>query len=301
MPKPNKLPMSISNVHRLLAALLFVVSLWGGLASQQLVAQNVPVVTPSGQWVTDHAGMLSGADEDRLTKTLSEYAKQTSTQIIVVTVSNLGGSDIADYAIELGRVWKVGQAEHDNGAVILVAKDERKVFIATGYGLEGAIPDAVAGRIVREIVTPNFKQGRFYDGIAGAIDAMADAASGEYMPNEIVGDADNYADNYQRKVRIVVFLTLLVWLIVVIVVISVIRSNRNRRDDDDDGGSRRRRRRSRRPSIIVWGGSGWSSGGGSWGRSSGGGGGGFSGGGFSGGGFSGGGGSFGGGGAGGSW
>ncbi|NNE36495.1 MAG: TPM domain-containing protein [Rhodothermales bacterium] len=265
-------------------------------------AQDTAVVTPSGQWVTDHAGLLSGPDEDRLTKKLRDYARTTSTQIVVVTVSNLGGAPIADYAVELGRVWKVGQAEHDNGAVILVAKNERKVFIATGYGLEGAIPDAVAGRIVRQIVTPSFKQGRFYEGISGAVDAMMAAASGEYRANEIVDETGGYVGGSRNEARVTLILVILVCIMIAIVIIRVRQQRRRNGKDDDDGdrgrsGRRRRRRRRyrRSPRVIVWGG-GWGSGGG--GGSFGGGGGGFSGGG---GGFSGGGGSFGGGGAGGSW
>ena len=303
---------------RLISGCAFVLVLLSGLV-HDVSAQNLPIPRPSGKWVTDNAEMLSDADEGRLSQRLSRFAQESSTQIIIVTVPNLGGADISQYAVELGRAWGVGQEEHDNGAVILVARDERKVFIATGYGLEGAIPDALAGRIVRTVITPAFKQGRFYDGLAGAVDAMIAASSGEYQADSIARD-----DGSARAIVIVVLLVLLLWVIILVALIRAwIRRNRDDGGDDHGSGSsddrrrrdRERRRRERRrrrggfgsgwsgPPIIIWGGGsggGRRRGGGGFGGG-GFGGGGFSGGGFSGGGFSGGGGSFGGGGAGGSW
>jgi uncharacterized protein len=250
---------------------LFVLALCVGaliVGVQHAGAQPVEVLPPSGQWVTDRADVLTAAEEQTLTTRLRAYADTTSTQIIVVTLPTLGGADIALYTTELGQQWGVGQEDTDNGAVILVARDDREVFIATGYGLEGAIPDAVASRIVRNILVPNFRQNRFYAGLSAAADALMQAAAGEYTADAppVAYEEDDSGGGSATLIFIL--------LIIAYFVITGVRGG--------GGGSGGRRYRSRGgPPIIIWGGG--------------------SGGGFGGGGFSGGGGGFGGGGAGGSW
>lgn len=238
----------------------------------QTFAQRFDIPSPTGRWVSDFGQMLSETERRSLEQKLSAYADSTSNQVIIVTVPNVGGSAISEYAVELGRQWRVGQQEYDNGLVILVSRDDRNVFIATGYGLEGAVPDALAGRIIRSVIVPNFRQGQYYAGLSEAVNIIIAAAAGEYeaLPDQ---DSDPGVD----------LVALFVMLIIIFFVINAIKSG-------GGGGGRYRRSRHGGPPIIIWGGGGF-----------GGGGGGFSGGGFGGGGFSGGGGSFGGGGAGGSW
>ena len=195
-----------------------------------------------------------------------------------MTLATTGDVDISTYAFELGETWGVGQAGKDNGAVLLVAVDDRKVFIATGYGLEGAITDAEAGRIIRNVITPNFRQGRFYQGLDEATDALIDAARGEFTADERPRRTPGGGGGLDMT-------TLFILLIIAYFVFNGIRGG--------GGGPGRRGRRRRGGSYPIIIGPGWG-GGGSWGGS---GGGGFGGGGF--GGFGGGG--FGGGGAGGSW
>ena len=248
-------------------------------------AQDIDVIQPSGQWVTDAAGLLTTGEEGTLSRKLAAYAETSSTQIVVVTIPNLEGRAASDYATSLGRQWGVGQSQYNNGVVLLVSRDDREVFIATGYGLEGAIPDAIASRIVRNVIVPRFRQGDFYGGISNAVDALVDASGGEYSAEDLVTD--------EVPAEFIVFLILLIALIVILLVLFSVRNK--------GGGDGRKRRRRRRSPVIIWGDSGHRTGwgGGSWGSGSWGGGGSFGGGGF--GGFSGGGGSFGGGGAGGSW
>ncbi len=246
---------------------------WAALGVQAGQAQRVDVLLPSGQWVTDRADLLTPAEEQALTQTLRLYADSTSTQIVVVIVPDLGGEDIALYATALGQQWGVGQQGKDNGVVILLSRDDREVFIAPGFGLEGVFPDVVVSRIVREIVVPNFKQGRFYAGLAGAVDALIRTAAGEFTAD---GPASSYVPPDEGED---VFGLLFVLFILIMFIVSAI----NRRGG---GGGGQRYRRHGGPPVILWGGFG---GGGS----------GFGGGGF--GGFGGGGGGFGGGGAGGSW
>ncbi|RMF57520.1 MAG: TPM domain-containing protein [Bacteroidetes bacterium] len=245
-------------------------------------AQDLDVLPPSGRWVTDEADLLTPAEERLLTQKLAAYADTTSTQIVIVTLPSLDGVPAADYAVALGRRWGVGQQGQDNGVVILVSRDDRQVFIATGFGLEGAIPDAVAARIVRDILVPNFRQGRFYDGLSAAVDALIQAARGEFRAPPRSRPTSGPGPD------------LALVFILLIIAFFVLSALNNR--GGPGGGRRRYRRRSVDPPIIIWGG-GWDdafrSGGGGFGGGS------FGGGGF--GGFSGGGGSFGGGGAGGSW
>ncbi len=259
-----------------------VIVLLAVMAAPAALAQRVDVISPTGRWVddlvTDRADMLSPSEEQALTQSLRFYADSTSTQIVIVTLQDLEGADIAVYATELGQKWGVGQQGKDNGVVILVSRADREVFIATGFGLEGAIPDAVAGRIVREIVVPNFKQERFYAGLAGAVDALILAAAGEFTAES---PPPAHAPPNQEED---IFGLLFVIFIIVMFIISALGRRGGGR-----GGGRRYRSRGGGPPVILWGGV-WGSGGG---------GGGFGGGGFGGGGFGGGG--FGGGGAGGSW
>lgn len=258
------------------------------LASTTSRPVQAQVIEPSGLWVTDHAQILTESEINSLSAVLATYARETSTQIVVVIIPELQGRDIASYAVELGETWEVGRRGVDNGIVILVSYGDRKVFIATGYGVEASVPDVVAGRIVRDIITPSFRQGRYHEGLREAADALIAATRGVF---EAVQRSDRRAFNIAPRI---IYFALL--LIIVIVAIIVIR--RASSDNDHFNGPRRRRRRGF-PPIIIWGG-GWGGRhtGGSWGGSSSGG---FGGGGFGGGGFSGGGGSFGGGGAGGGW
>lgn len=130
--------------------------------------------------VNDFAGVLSPTDEARLEQKLVDFDKATSTQITVITITSIGGYDIAEYAVELGNRWGVGRKGKSNGAVLLAAMNERKLNISTGYGLEGALPDALAGRVIRNEIAPLFKQGHYYQGLDRGVDAIIAATKGEY-------------------------------------------------------------------------------------------------------------------------
>jgi len=262
----------------LLSGLLFglLLTVWAVPATGQLA----DVLPPSGQWVTDEAGMLSSAQRGALSRKLSDYADSTSTQIIVVTLPTLGGADPGFYATELGQQWGVGQEGRDNGAVVLVSRDDRQLFIATGFGLEGAIPDAIASRIIRNEITPAFRRGEYYAGLNQGVDAMMAAAAGEYTAERSASGSSG------SPVPSLIFMIIIFFLIA-----------RSASRSGSSGPGRRRRGRGGAEMFILGSmmGSGSRRGGGGFG------GGGFGGGGFGGGGFSGGGGGFGGGGAGGGW
>jgi uncharacterized protein len=256
-------------LHRVLVLALAAAALLGAAARAQ------PAIPPRpDRLVNDYAGLLAPAEREALERKLVAYDDSTSTQLVVALFPSLEGADAGQFATELGQAWGVGQAASDNGAVILVGVEDRQVFIATGYGLEGAVPDALAGRIVRNEIVPAFRAGQFYRGLDAATTAIMAAAAGEYTA------ADRATGERAPPGALVVFVILL------IVVIAALSAGRR-----SGGKGRGRRRRSGwgGPGIVFipggWGGGGWSGGGG-----------------FGGGGFGGfGGGGFGGGGAGGSW
>ena len=260
----------------MMAGLFLLVGLVTGTAQ----AQQIDVIPPSDRLVTDRADLLSRAEERLLEQKLRGYADTTSTQVVVVTIPSLDGVPASMYATELGREWGVGQQGQDNGVVILVSEGDREVFIATGYGLEGAIPDAIASRIVRNIIQPEFRQGRFYAGLSQATDALIDAARGEFQAEESPAS--------HRDDRSFDLATGFVLLIILVFVVNGLRRGGRH---GGNGGKRARRGRHGGP-FIIWGGGGYGGHRGGHGGFGGGGGGSF-------GGF--GGGSFGGGGAGGSW
>ncbi len=137
-------------------------------------------------FVTDEANILSESVERELSTVLENHETETSNQVVVATVQSLGGRDIADYGVELGRHWQIGQEDKDNGAVLLVAPNERKVRIEVGYGLEGALPDAIAANIVHRVILPRFREGSYKSGIREGVSAILDAIKGEYEPQTTV-------------------------------------------------------------------------------------------------------------------
>lgn len=131
--------------------------------------------------VNDLAGILSQGEIETLEQKLTNYNDTTSTQIAIVTIKSIGDYDANQYASELGERWGVGGSKNDNGLVILVALNERKVAIQTGYGMEHIVPDAIAKRITERTLKPNFQQGEFYKGLNEATNLIISLASGEYQ------------------------------------------------------------------------------------------------------------------------
>lgn len=248
------------------------------------VSAGIPEKPVPPRLVNDFAGLLSAEEAARLERKLVEYNDSTSTQITVVTLNSLDGYDIDDLAQRIGQAWGAGQKSFDNGIVILikpkVGNERGQAAIATGYGMEEIIPDAIARRIVDNEMIPCFRENDYFGGINAATDIITDLASGRFK-----------AEDYESKDG-----ALAAIIPIVIIILVIILMGRN------SGNKRRNIGSSNLPFWILLSmlnNSGRSSGG-SWGGFGGGGGGGFGGGG--GGGFGGfGGGGFGGGGASGSW
>lgn len=158
------------------SALLLTLFLWFGS-----IAQNFPEKPNPPRLVNDFAGMLSGSENQALEDKLVAYDDSTSTQITIVTINTLDGMDKAQYATELGEKWGIGRAKEDNGVLILVAKEERQIFIAAGRGVEEYLPDAICKRIIENIIKPNFKAGNYYSGLNSATDEMIARLSGSFV------------------------------------------------------------------------------------------------------------------------
>ena len=154
------------------------------LVSTGLYAIDIPQRPNPPKLVNDLAGIIDSSTEKALEWKLRALNDSTSNQIVVLTVSYLNGYDPAEFAYEIGEKWKVGQKDFNNGIVVLIKpkngnRDKGRAFIAVGYGLEGAIPDAIANRIVNQEMIPEFKRGNYDKGIEKGVDVLSKLASGE--------------------------------------------------------------------------------------------------------------------------
>lgn len=133
-------------------------------------AQEFPKLTGS---VVDAADILSPEQEASITARLASLEQASQRQLVVVTIADLQGYDIADYGFRLGDHWGIGDKERDDGALFIIAPNERKVRIEVGYGLEGVLPDILAGRIIRDGIIPHFKANDYPGGIAVGVDQIS--------------------------------------------------------------------------------------------------------------------------------
>lgn len=164
-----------------LKACLFAFSLMLSLASGSLRAELVAVPALQHR-VTDLTQTLSPEQQTQLEAKLADFEQQKSSQIAVLIVASTKPEEIEQYSIRVVDAWKLGREKEDDGVLLVVAKDDRKMRIEVGYGLEGAIPDLIAKRIITEIMAPSFRQGDFYGGINNAVEQLMRLISGEKLP-----------------------------------------------------------------------------------------------------------------------
>ena len=157
---------------RPLAALLALVA----------AAAAAQVAVPPVARVTDLTGTLSAEQRGGLEQRLAAFEQQKGSQVAVLIVPTTEPETIEQYAIRVAETWKLGRKGIDDGVLLLVAKDDRKLRIEVGYGLEGAIPDAIAKRIIEETITPYFKNGDFHGGIAAGLEQILKVIRGEALP-----------------------------------------------------------------------------------------------------------------------
>jgi len=257
----------------------YTILLFISLSLPQLVwAQfNIPPIPKEQTSVYDYVGLLSGNQKSDLEQKLIRYSDTTSTQIVVAIIATTKGENIGLLAPKWAQQWGIGQAKEDNGVFILLAKDDRNIWISPGYGVEDKLTAGIVGELTRNIIIPEFKKGDYYAGLDKGTDAIFELLTGTYKGSRKASKPSPFPAK----------LIFILFIIFVFIIISIIKNR--------GGGGGNRGRRSR--GFTVWDAiilSKMGRGGFGGGRSGGGFGGGGFGGGFGGGGFSG-------GGAGGSW
>jgi len=146
-------------------------------------AQKVQAVNPQTKiknYVTDQSSILTSDQIGQLETKLSNFEKETSNQVVVYIIPSLDGGSLEEMSYEIAEKNGIGQKGKDNGVLLFIVINDKKLRIEVGYGLEGALPDALAGQIIRKEITPYFKQGKYYEGINSGVDAIIAATKGEY-------------------------------------------------------------------------------------------------------------------------
>ena len=154
----------------------------GVLLAGLVSARAEVAVPPLKARVADLTGTLSGAQQQDLERRLREFESRKGSQIAVLMLPSTQPETIEEYSIRVADAWKIGRARVDDGVIVVVAKDDRKLRVEVGRGLEGAIPDAVAKRVVSDVIAPHFRSGDFYGGVAAGTDALMKLIEGEGLP-----------------------------------------------------------------------------------------------------------------------
>ncbi len=198
---------------------LFITLFAAFLLASTVMSQDIPARPNPPRLVNDLAGVMSASQVQYLESKLRHFHDTTSNQIVVLTVKSLNGYDKADFAFRVGEQWGVGQKKFDNGIVLLVKprysdRDRGQAYIAVGYGLEPAIPDAIARRIVDNEMIPYFRSNNYFKGIDKAVNVLMELAAGE-----ITAEGYNKASQGSPLTAILPF-------IVIVIIMLIIRSGR---------------------------------------------------------------------------
>jgi len=203
--------------------------------------EETPIPPPQG-FVSDFAGVISSSTRRQLTDLLQELKEKTSAEIAVVTVETTQPLSTFDYAMKIAEAWKPGKKGQDNGVVFLVAIKDRKMFIVTGYGVEGALPDGKVGAIQDEYIVPAFRRGEYALGILDGVRVMASLIAQEYgvtlsgVPSDSVSARGGRGDEFDPRLAL-----LLVFILFAVLLASFTGTRRSRytrfgRGSSYDGG-----------------------------------------------------------------
>lgn len=182
------------------------------------IASAIEYPSPVG-YVNDFANMLSPGDKERLNNEITSIERDTTVEIAIVTVDSLQGVSVEEYAVKLFEKWGIGKKSNNNGLLILVAKNEREYRIETGYGLEGTINAARAGRIGREILEPNFKNGKYGKGLYEAVLEI----------KGLVGNDPGVVAKYESSAS---YNVIVVYSSIILVIVGFILFNLYKKDDE---------------------------------------------------------------------
>lgn len=177
-----------------------------------LTAQAELKFPPLTGRVVDNAQMIEPSVREQLTQQLQAHEKATGEQLVVVTLPDLQDADIADFGYQLGRYWGIGQKDKNTGALLIVARDDRKLRIEVGYGLEDRLTDAQSSVIINQVITPAFKTGNFSKGISDGVAAMLVVLGGNPLdePSTVYEPRGDEGDDFlSRHPGVFVFLVML--------------------------------------------------------------------------------------------
>jgi uncharacterized protein len=192
--------------------LIFVIS---GI-SFSLTGQDLVPVPKISTYVTDQTGTLGSQESQSLESKLQNLEETKGSQIIVLLISSTYPEEIEQFGIRVADTLKIGREGIDDGVILIVAKEDRRVRIEVGYGLEGAIPDAYAKRIIEQIIIPDFRDGQYYSGISHGVDALVSLIEGEELPLPEAGGGDEMAGQQGPLIFML--------LIIMIVVLPIIKA-----------------------------------------------------------------------------
>lgn len=184
MHKINFLAASRKSGNILTAILFAALFIFTGVFQLSAKESDFPPKPNPPRLVNDFAQMMTPTQQDNLEQELEGIARNTSTQITIITVNSIGDYETSQYVTELGNRWGIGQKGKDNGVIIFAAKNDHKINISPGYGLEGALPDIICGRIIRNEMAPAFKEGNYFLGFESAATAVIQATKGEYKADK---------------------------------------------------------------------------------------------------------------------
>ena len=223
-------PMRLRSLKNLFTFLFLGLSIF---AFAQNVLEKPAKIYP----VTDYVGILTAAEKDQINQKLIKFSDSTSTEIAVIIIPSTKGEDVNYLATMYGEKWKIGQKGIDNGIVFLIATEDHTMSIQQGRAVEQYLTASVAGQIMDYIVTPNFKQGLWFEGINRGTSALMEAVQGKFKP--IIKDTSNEESLSPLQILMIAFF--------VFMILRFLFRNRgggNRGDDDDEMLSRRGRRTS---------------------------------------------------------
>ncbi|MEE9362739.1 MAG: TPM domain-containing protein [Cellulophaga sp.] len=202
------------------ASLLFSLLVWCSFGFSQFEIPQKPKLETS---VYDYINLLSVSQKKVLEQKIIQYSDSTSTQIVIAIINSTEGENINYLGAQWGQEWGIGQATKDNGILILLAKEDRRVAINTGYGTEGSLTDAMSKRIIENIIIPEFKKNDYYAGLDKGSDAIFQVLMGEFEEDRTFETEDGFS--------LKAFLPFLLFFI-----IFIILSRKNRGNNDGNGG-----------------------------------------------------------------
>lgn len=202
--------------------LIFVLFLCSNSFAQYQIPEKPQLETS----VYDFIDLLPAGQKKSLEQKLIRYADSTSTQIVVAIISSTEGENITYLGAQWGQKWGIGQAGKDNGILVLLAKDDRRIAINTGYGVEGSLTDAMSRRIIENVIIPQFKQDDYYGGLNKGADAIFQVLNGEFQEERSFNNDSGFP--FETFLPIIIF-----------IIIMIILSSRNRRNRGGKGGGKK--------------------------------------------------------------